>query len=168
MLAHGGGKIINTASMASLIVPHPQKQAEPISANSCSNLGEFLYESRRIVCVQSCRTRRSRHESNVYLGEFSASSCVNLGEFSRSPRRILTFTSANLTFTSANSHVHLGEYSRRQAAYNASKSAVVKITQSLGCEWASRGVSVNCISPGVLSAVSDSQSLSVAGSVSWS
>ena len=27
MLAHGGGKIINTASMASLIVPHPQKQA---------------------------------------------------------------------------------------------------------------------------------------------
>ena len=34
MLAHGGGKIINTASMASLIVPHPQKQAQPISANS--------------------------------------------------------------------------------------------------------------------------------------
>ena len=27
MLAHGGGTIINTASMASLIVPHPQKQA---------------------------------------------------------------------------------------------------------------------------------------------
>ena len=27
MLKHGGGKIINTASMASLIVPHPQKQA---------------------------------------------------------------------------------------------------------------------------------------------
>merc|ERR1712086_808935 len=32
MLAHGGGKIINTASMASLIVPHPQKQA----AYNCS------------------------------------------------------------------------------------------------------------------------------------
>ena len=62
MLAHGGGKIINTASMASLIVPHPQKQA----------------------------------------------------------------------------------------AYNASKSAVVKLTQSLGCEWASRGVNVNCISPGIV------------------
>jgi len=27
MLAAGGGSIINTASMASLLVPHPQKQA---------------------------------------------------------------------------------------------------------------------------------------------
>lgn len=27
MLAQGVGKIINTASMASLLVPHPQKQA---------------------------------------------------------------------------------------------------------------------------------------------
>ena len=62
MLKRGTGKIINTASMASLIVPHPQKQA----------------------------------------------------------------------------------------AYNASKSAVVKLTQSLGCEWASRGVNVNCISPGIV------------------
>ena len=62
MLASGGGKIINTASMASLIVPHPQKQA----------------------------------------------------------------------------------------AYNCSKAAVVKLTQSLACEWASRGVKVNCISPGIV------------------
>jgi NAD(P)-dependent dehydrogenase (short-subunit alcohol dehydrogenase family)/predicted O-methyltransferase YrrM len=62
MLKHGGGKIINTASMASLIVPHPQKQA----------------------------------------------------------------------------------------AYNSSKSAVVKLTQSLACEWADRGVNVNCISPGIV------------------
>ena len=62
MLKNGGGKIINTASMASLIVPHPQKQA----------------------------------------------------------------------------------------AYNASKSAVVKLTQSLACEWADRGVNVNCISPGIV------------------
>ena len=62
MLAHGGGKIINTASMASLIVPHPQKQA----------------------------------------------------------------------------------------AYNCSKAAVVKMTQSLACEWAGRGVKVNCISPGIV------------------
>ena len=62
MLANGGGKIINTASMASLIVPHPQKQA----------------------------------------------------------------------------------------AYNASKSAVVKLTQSLACEWADRKINVNCISPGIV------------------
>ncbi len=98
MLAHGGGKIINTASMASLVVPHPQKQA---------NLGEFSCESRRILTF------------------ISANSLMNLGEFTYESRRI------------------------RQAAYNASKSAVVKLTQSLGCEWASRGVNVNCISPGV-------------------
>merc|ERR1711865_1348588 len=61
MLAHGGGKIINTASMASLIVPHPQKRS----------------------------------------------------------------------------------------AYNCPKAAVVKMTQSLACEGASRGVKVNCISPGI-------------------
>merc|ERR1711907_461888 len=62
MLKNGGGKIINTASMASLIVPHPQKQA----------------------------------------------------------------------------------------AYNCSKAAVVKMTQSLACEWADRNVKVNCISPGIV------------------
>jgi len=62
MLAKGAGKIINTASMASLLVPHPQKQA----------------------------------------------------------------------------------------AYNCSKAAVVKMTQSLACEWADRGLNVNCISPGIV------------------
>ena len=62
MLAQGYGKIINTASMASLLVPHPQKQA----------------------------------------------------------------------------------------AYNCSKAAVVKMTQSLACEWAGRGLNVNCVSPGIV------------------
>ena len=37
-----------------------------------------------------------------------------------------------------------------QIAYNASKAAVVKITQTLGCEWADRGVAVNCMSPGIV------------------
>jgi len=39
---------------------------------------------------------------------------------------------------------------RAQIAYNASKAAVVKITQTLGCEWADRGVTVNCMSPGIV------------------
>jgi len=62
MLSKGYGKIINTASMASLLVPHPQKQI----------------------------------------------------------------------------------------AYNCSKSAVVKMTQTLACEWAAKGINVNCISPGIV------------------
>merc|ERR1711990_1295134 len=62
MLSNGYGKIINTASMATLLVPHPQKQA----------------------------------------------------------------------------------------AYNCSKAAVVKMTQTLACEWADRNVKVNCISPGIV------------------
>ena len=38
---------------------------------------------------------------------------------------------------------------QKQVAYNASKAAVAKITQTLGCEWADRGVNVNCLSPGI-------------------
>lgn len=39
---------------------------------------------------------------------------------------------------------------QKQIAYNASKAAVVKMTQTLACEWADRGVRVNCISPGIV------------------
>ena len=39
---------------------------------------------------------------------------------------------------------------QKQISYNASKAAVVKITQTLGTEWADRGLNVNCISPGIV------------------
>ncbi|KAJ3044570.1 hypothetical protein HK097_001425 [Rhizophlyctis rosea] len=39
---------------------------------------------------------------------------------------------------------------QKQAAYNASKAAVVKLTQTLGVEWADRNIRVNCISPGIV------------------
>uniref|UniRef100_A0A8C2YVI5 D-arabinitol 2-dehydrogenase [ribulose-forming] n=1 Tax=Cyclopterus lumpus TaxID=8103 RepID=A0A8C2YVI5_CYCLU len=37
-----------------------------------------------------------------------------------------------------------------QLSYNTSKAGVVKLTQTLGTEWIDRGVSVNCISPGIV------------------
>ena len=39
---------------------------------------------------------------------------------------------------------------QKQIAYNASKAAVVKITETLGAEWADRGITVNCMSPGIV------------------
>lgn len=39
---------------------------------------------------------------------------------------------------------------QKQAAYNASKAAVVKLTQSLAVEWGARGINVNSISPGIV------------------
>lgn len=41
MLAQGCGKIINTASMASLLVPHPQKQA---AYNASKAAGRLLLQ----------------------------------------------------------------------------------------------------------------------------
>lgn len=37
---------------------------------------------------------------------------------------------------------------QKQVAYNTSKAAILHMTRSLAAEWASRGVRVNCISPG--------------------
>lgn len=39
---------------------------------------------------------------------------------------------------------------QKQIAYNCSKAAVVKMTQTLACEWAEKGINVNCISPGIV------------------
>ena len=37
---------------------------------------------------------------------------------------------------------------QNQAAYNTTKAAVIHLTKSLAAEWSTKGVRVNCISPG--------------------
>ncbi len=90
MLAAGAGRIINTASMASLLVPHPQKQARagrPLGGSG-GTLREGAGVCRRSVCVlsmestrlaaQACWDSRRLAHAVASAGSCCAMSCVSM------------------------------------------------------------------------------------------
>jgi Dehydrogenases with different specificities (related to short-chain alcohol dehydrogenases) len=50
-----------------------------------------------------------------------------------------------------------------QAAYNASKAAVIQLTKSLASEWAARGIRVNSVSPGYIGTEMTKRGMSTPG-----
>lgn len=71
MLAQGQGKIINTASMASLLVPHPQKQAA-YNASKAAGVCVLHVESGGVQNDAPCEARSSHEQAAKLLAQHDA------------------------------------------------------------------------------------------------
>ena len=65
---------------------------------------------------------------------------------------ILQRTPASILFIASIS-AHRTNYPQPQAAYNASKAALISLKSSLAAEWATHGIRVNSISPGYMDTI---------------
>ncbi|HET6440049.1 MAG TPA: glucose 1-dehydrogenase [Anaeromyxobacter sp.] len=66
----------------------------------------------------------------------------------RAEGRVMLSAGRGSIINTASMSGHIANTPQNQAAYNASKAAVIHLTRTLAVEWASRGVRVNSISPG--------------------
>jgi NAD(P)-dependent dehydrogenase (short-subunit alcohol dehydrogenase family) len=85
------------------------------------------------------------------LAEWQKVLDVNLtGVFlsSRAEGRAMLATGGGAIVNIASMSASIVNRGRLQAHYNASKAAVVHLSKTLAVEWATRGVRVNCVSPG--------------------
>ncbi|EMD93499.1 hypothetical protein COCC4DRAFT_164631 [Bipolaris maydis ATCC 48331] len=61
-------------------------------------------------------------------------------------------TGGSIVFTASIS-AHHTNFPQPQAAYNASKTALLSLAKSLAAEWSSFGIRVNCVSPGYMDTI---------------
>ena len=79
--------------------------------------------------------------------------CLASGKAHSAPRHQIQASSPCSILLIASISAHRTNYPQPQAAYNASKAALLSLKSSLAAEWARHGIRVNSISPGYMDTV---------------